>query len=90
MHKEPQITINEDVHFCTKGLGLMNREEARKRATELVEKMTVEEIARRSGAGTRTNLYFIYERDLNTSPTARRNTLRKPGELNRYKIIEAK
>lgn len=50
--------------------------------------MTVEEIARRSGAGTRTNLYFIYERDLNTSPTARRHALRKPGELNRYKIIE--
>lgn len=50
--------------------------------------MTVEEIARRSGAGTRTNLYFIYERDLNTSPTARRNALRKPGELNRYKIVE--
>ena len=28
-----------------KGEGLMNREEARKRATELVEKMTIEEIA---------------------------------------------
>lgn len=50
--------------------------------------MTVEEIARRSGAGTRTNLYFIYERDLNTSPTARRQALRKPGELGRYKIVE--
>ena len=52
--------------------------------------MTVEEIARRSGAGTRTNLYFIYERDLNTSPTARRKALRKPGERNRYKIVEDK
>lgn len=50
--------------------------------------MTVEEIARRSGAGTRTNLYFIYERDLNTSPTTRRNALRKPGECGRYKIVE--
>ena len=50
--------------------------------------MTVEEIARRSGAGTRTNLYFIYERDLNTSPTARRHALRKPGEKGRYKIVE--
>ena len=50
--------------------------------------MTVEEIARRSGAGTRTNLYFIYERYLNTSPTARRHALRKPGEKGRYKIVE--
>lgn len=33
--------------------------------------MTIDEIARRSGDGTRTNLYFIYERDMNTSPTAR-------------------
>lgn len=50
--------------------------------------MTVDEIARRSGAGTRTNLYFIYERDLNTSPTDRRNALRKPGDLGKYKITE--
>lgn len=50
--------------------------------------MKVEEIARRSGAGTRTNLYFIYERDLNISPTARRYQLRKAGDLGKYKIVE--
>lgn len=50
--------------------------------------MTVEEIARLSGAGTRTNLYFIYERDLNTSPTARRYQLRKVGDLGKFKIAE--
>lgn len=50
--------------------------------------MTVEELARRSGTGTRTNLYFIYERDLNTSPTTRSNALRKPGECGRYKFVE--
>ena len=31
---------------------------------------------------------LIYERDLNTSPTTRRNALRKPGECGRYKIVE--
>ncbi len=46
------------------------------------------EIARRSGAGTRTNLYFIYERDMNCSPTDRRYELRMPGDFDRFRIIE--
>lgn len=50
----------------------------------------VVEIARRCGAGTRTNLYFIYERDLNVSPSARRRQLRKPGDLGKYKTVEDK
>lgn len=46
------------------------------------------EIARRSGAGTRNNLYFIYERELNCSPTQRRYELRKKGDLGKFKIVE--
>jgi len=47
--------------------------------------MDVKEIARRSGAGSRNNLYFIYERDLNCSPTMRRQQLRQEGDLGRFK-----
>lgn len=50
--------------------------------------MEIPEVARRSGAGTRGNLYLIYERDLNCSPTQRRAELRQPGDLGRFKIVE--
>jgi len=50
--------------------------------------MTMPEIARRCGAGTRGNLYFIYERELNCSPSQRRAELRKQGDLGKYKIVE--
>jgi len=50
--------------------------------------MTMPEIARRCGAGTRGNLYFIYERELNCSPSQRRLELRQPGDLGKYKIVE--
>lgn len=50
--------------------------------------MDVTEVARRCGAGSRTNLYFIYERDFNCSPSDRREALRKDGDLGRYKIVE--
>jgi len=43
------------------------------------------EIARLCGAGSRNNLYFIYERDLNCSPTMRRQQLRQEGDLGRFK-----
>ena len=46
--------------------------------------MGVAEVARRSGMGTRTNMYFIYERELDTSPTERRNALRQKGDVGRY------
>lgn len=52
--------------------------------------MNIEEIALRCGAGTRTNLYFIYERELDMSPTDRRNQLRRPGDLEKYRIEEKK
>ena len=51
--------------------------------------MKIDEVARRSGAGTRTNLYFMYERDLNTSPTERRNDIQKKGDVGKYKIEES-
>ena len=50
--------------------------------------MGVVEIARRSGMGTRNNMYFIYERELNCSPTERREAIRKSGDLGRFIIKE--
>lgn len=47
--------------------------------------MGVTEVARRSGMGSRTNMYFIYERELDISPTERRHALRQRGDIGRYK-----
>lgn len=47
-------------------------------------KMSVEDIARRSGMGTRNNMYFIYEREFNLSPTERRRQLREKGDVGRF------
>lgn len=49
-------------------------------------KMSVEDIARRCGMGTRGNMYFIYEREFNLSPTERRRQLREKGDLGRFAI----
>ncbi len=48
--------------------------------------MGVTEVARRSGMGSRTNMYFIYERELDTSPTERRHALRQQGDLGRFAV----
>ena len=44
------------------------------------------DIARLSGFGSRVNLYFAYKRDLNTSPTERRNALRQSGDVDLYRV----
>lgn len=49
-------------------------------------KMSVEDIARRSGIGSRNNMYFVYEREFNLSPTERRNQIREKGDLGRFII----
>lgn len=49
-------------------------------------KMPVADIATRSGMGTRGNMYFIYEREFNQSPTERRNAIREKGDLGRFAI----
>ena len=48
----------------------------------------VVDIARRSGFGSRTNLYFAYQRDLRTTPSDRREQLRQQGDEGRYKLHE--
>jgi AraC-like DNA-binding protein len=48
--------------------------------------MGVAEVARRCGMGSRTNMYFIYERELDTSPTERRHALRQQGDLGRFAV----
>lgn len=48
--------------------------------------MEVREIARRSGLGTSTNLFYIFSRHLKCSATDRRYALRKKGDVGRYKL----
>ena len=48
--------------------------------------MHIADIARLSGMGTRGNMYFLYERDHDLSPTDRRRQLRQKGDLGRYII----
>lgn len=48
--------------------------------------MPVAEVARRCGYGSRVNFYFALQRDLRTSPTARRMQLREEGDVGRYKL----
>ena len=45
----------------------------------------VVDVAKLSGYGSRTNLYFAYQRDLKTTPSDRREQLRKQGDEGRYK-----
>ena len=49
--------------------------------------LPVADVAQRCGLGTRTNLYFAYKRDLKTSPTERRELLRKEGDEDRYRLL---
>lgn len=46
----------------------------------------VVDIARHCGFGSRTNLYFAYQRDLCTTPSDRREQLRQQGDEDSYKI----
>ena len=48
--------------------------------------MEVREVARRSGLGTSTNLFYTFRRELRCSATDRRYALRKKGDLGRYKL----
>lgn len=61
-----------------------------RRADELLRytDIHIAEIARRCGARSRNNLYFMYKRNMNCSPLQRRSKLRKRGDTDRYKIVE--
>lgn len=48
--------------------------------------MEVREIARRSGLGTSTNLFYTFRREYKCSATDRRYALRKKGDVGRYKL----
>lgn len=48
--------------------------------------MSMPDIAKRCGIGTRVNLYYILKRDYGTSPKERRYNLRKKGDFGLYKI----
>ncbi len=48
--------------------------------------LPVTDVAKRSGFGSRVNLYFAYQRDLKTTPSDRREELRLQGDEGRYKI----
>lgn len=48
--------------------------------------LPVADVAKRSGFGSRINLYFSYQRDLKTTPSNRREKLREQGDKDMYKI----
>ena len=47
--------------------------------------LTIEEVARRSGVGTGSNLFYAYQRDYHCSATQRRNDLREENDLGRFR-----
>lgn len=48
--------------------------------------LPIAEAAKRCGFGSRTNLYFAYQRDLRTTPSDRREKLRQQGDEGRYRM----
>lgn len=48
--------------------------------------MTVAEVAKRSGIGSANNLYLTYKREYNLAPGYRRQRIRKPGDVGRFKL----
>lgn len=48
--------------------------------------MTVAEVAKRSGIGSANNLYLTYKREYNLAPGYRRQSIRKPGDVGRFKL----
>ena len=58
-----------------------------RRADELLQytDLSIEEVARRSGVGTGSNLFYACQRDHHCSPTERRNDLRKENDLGRFR-----
>lgn len=48
--------------------------------------LPVADVAKRSGFGSRINLYFTYQRDLKTTPSDRREKLRQQGDEGRYRM----
>ena len=57
-------------------------------AQELVDEYTdlsIEEVARQSGVGSTTNLFYACHRDFHCSPSQRRRHLRQANDLGRYR-----
>lgn len=48
--------------------------------------LDISEVASRSGVGTGVNLFYVFRRVYNCSPTDRRRALRKRGDLGRYSV----
>ena len=48
--------------------------------------LTLAEVARRSGLGSANNLYLSYKRDFNLAPGYRRLSLRKEGDVGRFRL----
>ena len=58
-----------------------------RRADELLQytDLSIEEVARRSGVGTGSNLFYAYQRDYHCSATQRRIDLREENDLGRFR-----
>jgi len=48
--------------------------------------MSVAEVAKRSGIGSANNLYLTYKREYNIAPGYRRQRIRQPGDVGKYKL----
>jgi AraC-like DNA-binding protein len=48
--------------------------------------MSIAEVAKRSGIGSANNLYLTYKREFNLAPGYRRQRIRKPGDVGKYKL----
>lgn len=71
---------------CAKRLNIRNNSFWNNTIKDRLYGYPVADIAARSGMGTRNNMYFIYEREFNLSPTERRNAIRQKGDLGRFAI----
>ena len=58
-----------------------------RRADELLRytDLSIEEVARQSGVGSTTNLFYACHRDFHCSPSQRRRHLRQANDLGRYR-----
>ena len=48
--------------------------------------MSIAEVAKRSGIGSAYNLYLTFKREFNLAPGYRRQRIRKPGDVGKYKL----
>ena len=89
-HYGARVSDIDSLVFLLTGMRGVDFRQAYQRhmADELLQytSLSVADIARLCGYGTRTNFYFAYMRDFGCPPSKRRNQLQKPGDKDLYRI----